>query len=213
MYFLADYSLEDISELLNIDMNTIRFYVYGENGAGNNEHCWLQIKKKLGSTAVSTFVKDKIGVLSKTSGIALSLVNENLRRLQEQFEKDSSFTMTIDDTRKLASIMVDMDKIIRLESGKPTDIVDSVANMTIADARRILAEDPFAPEVDETIDAEFEEISDKEIIADIQTRAPWTKYILNISTLDHTPVGCTSSSLLNCCERFLYRVISQKLNL
>jgi hypothetical protein len=173
MYYLADYSLDDIAELLNIDINTIRFYVFGESGSGSNENCWFQIKKKLGSTAVSTFVKDKIGVLNKTSGLALSLVNENLKRIQAQLDEDSSFVLTIDDTKKLASIMVDMDKIIRLESGKPTDIIDTVANMTIADARRILAEDPFAPQVDETIDADFTEIKEDEIIAEVDVKAPW----------------------------------------
>lgn len=172
MYYLADYSLEDIAELSGVTLDTVRFYVFGENGSGSNEACWFQIKKKLGPTAVSTFIKDKIGVLDKTSGLALSLVNENLKRIQYQFETDSNFVLTIDDTKKLAGILVDMDKIIRLESGKPTDIIDSVASMTVADARRILLEDPFAPETEEIIEAEFEEV-EKTIESDVEVKAPW----------------------------------------
>jgi len=160
MYYLADYHLEDISQILNINIDTVRFYVFGESGSGSNESCWFQIKKKLGSTAVSTFVKDKIGVLDKTAGTALNLVNENLKRLEAQMHEDTSFTLSIDDTRKLASIVVDMDKLVRLESGKATDIIDSIAHMSVADARRILLEDPFAPEV---VEAEFEELEDEKI--------------------------------------------------
>lgn len=175
MYYLADYSLDDIAELVNIPIDTVRFYVFGENGAGTNEMCWFQIKKKLGPTAVSTFIKDKIAVLDKTSGLALSLVNENLKRIQHQFETDSSFVLTIDDTKKLAGIMVDMDKMVRLESGKPTDIIDSVASMSIADARRILLEDPFAPENEEVIDVDFKEVEKEEAAEQVNMERPWKK--------------------------------------
>lgn len=175
MYYLADYSLDDIAELVNIPIDTVRFYVFGENGAGTNKMCWFQIKKKLGPTAVSTFIKDKIAVLDKTSGLALSLVNENLKRIQHQFETDSSFVLTIDDTKKLAGIMVDMDKMVRLESGKPTDIIDSVASMSIADARRILLEDPFAPENEEVIDVDFKEIEKEEVAEQVNMERPWKK--------------------------------------
>lgn len=156
MYF-GDYDLVDISEKLNVDLNTIRFYVFGENGSGSNEYCWFQLKKQLNPTSVAIYIKDKISVLDKTAGMAMNILNENLRRIQNTMLEDESYTLSIDDTKKLAGIVVDMDKIVRLESGKATDIIDNIAHMSVADAKRILAEDPFAPIV---IEAEFEEVDD-----------------------------------------------------
>jgi hypothetical protein len=173
MYF-SDYDLIDISEKLNINLDTVRFYVFGENGSGSNEHCWFQLKKQLNPTSVATYIKDKIIVLDKTAGLALNILNENLRRVQNQLLDDDSFTLSIDDTKKLAGIVVDMDKIVRLESGKATDIIDNIAQMSIADARRILAEDPFAPTV---IEAEFDELVDENAIESSremkQVTRPW----------------------------------------
>jgi hypothetical protein len=154
--FLGDYELLDICEKLDIDIKTLRFYVFGENGNGSNEDCWLSIKKRLNPISVATYIKDKIIVLDKTAGMAMNILNENLRRIQTTMLEDSSYILTIDDTKKLAGIVVDMDKIVRLESGKATDIIDNIAHMSLADARRILAEDPFAPKV---VDVDFDDIT------------------------------------------------------
>jgi hypothetical protein len=164
MMYFGDYDLQDIALTLSIDIDTVRFYVFGESGAGTNEHCWYQIKKSLNPTSVATFITDKIGVLDKTAGMALNILNENLKRIQNKMLEDSSFELSIDDTKKLAGIVVDMDKIVRLESGKATDIIDNIAHMSVADARRILAEDPFAPQV---IEAEWGEIEPEETEEDI----------------------------------------------
>ena len=150
LYYFANYELTDISNILAIDIDTVRFFVFGENGSGSNENCWFQLKKKLDPASVAVYVHDKITVLDKTAGVALNLVNENLKRLQTQMIDDPSFQLSIDDTRKLASIVVDMDKMVRLESGQATQIVENIG-LSRAEAMRILQEDPFAQsiEVDE----------------------------------------------------------------
>ena len=147
----------DICERLNITMDTLRFYIFGEDGSGSNEHCWFQIKKKLNPLSIATYIQDKIGVLDKTAGTALNILNENLRRVQATMLANPEETLSIDDMKKLAGIVVDMDKMVRLESGKATDIIDNIAHMSVADARRILAEDPFTPTV---VEGEFEEIEE-----------------------------------------------------
>lgn len=167
MYF-GDYDLIDISEKLNVDLDTIRFYVFGDNGAGSNEYCWYQLKKKLNPTSVATYIKDKIIVLDKTAGLAMNILNENLKRVQNQMLEDEHFTLSIDDTKKLAGIVVDMDKIVRLESGKATDIIDNIAHMSIADARRILSEDPFAPKTVEVWGEVVEDEEEKLIEDDVE---------------------------------------------
>lgn len=155
MMYFGDYDLIDISEKLNLSLDTVRFYVFGENGSGSNEHCWFQLKKQLNPTSVATYIKDKIVVLDKTAGMALNILNENLKRVQNQMLEDSSYILSLDDTKKLAGIVVDMDKIVRLESGSATEIIDNIAHMSVADAKRLLMEDPFAPAI---VEAEFDEI-------------------------------------------------------
>lgn len=178
LYYFANYSLGDISSILNVEMDTLRFYVFGENGSGSNEHCWFQLKKKLDPASVAAYIHDKIGVLEKTTGVALNLLNENLKRIQQELLDDPTKTLSIDDTKKLASIVVDMDKIVRLESGQATQIVENIG-LTRAEAIRVLAEDPFAQavEIDEANWWEVEEKEEKaeEIKGDVEVEAPWKK--------------------------------------
>lgn len=180
LYYFSDYSLSDICEIMNIDMDTLRFYVFGENGAGSNENCWFQLKKNLGPASVAVWVKDKVSSLEKTSGLALNLINENLKRIERKMKEDPDETLSVDDTKKLAGILADMDKIIRLESGQATQIVENVG-LSRAEAIRILAEDPFAQTI-EVNEGDWEELSasegasnSNEIIADIGVEKPWKK--------------------------------------
>jgi len=174
-YFFADYSLPDISNILSIDIDTLRFYIFGENGSGTNENCWYQLKKQLGPASIAAYVHDKIKVLEKTSGTALNILNENLKRIEINMKDDPTLTLSLDDTKKLASIVVDMDKMVRLESGQATAIVENIG-LTRAEAVRILQEDPFAQaiEVDEGNWEEIESNNENDTIkGDVDARRPW----------------------------------------
>lgn len=173
LLFLSNHSIGDISSILNIEIDTLRFYIFGENGTGSNENCWYQIKKKLGDTSIAAYLHNKIDVLDKTCGMAANIVNENLKRIQQEMLDDPTKVLSLDDTKKLASIVVDMDKVIRLESGQATQIVENIG-LTRAEAIRVLSEDPFAQAV-EVDEAEWVEIEPKEIEGDVEVEAPWKK--------------------------------------
>jgi len=186
LLYLGNYSIEDIAEITGVEIDTIRFYVFGDNGAGSNEHCWFQIKKKLGPASVAAYMAQKQGVLEKTAGLALNIINESLKRVWEQMEVDESFVPTIDDMKKLAGIVTDMDKMVRLESGQATQITEHVG-LTRAEALRVLKEDPFAQEVVDEVSWWEVEDSDqqdnvntteqpvKTIESDVTAEAPWKK--------------------------------------
>lgn len=178
LLFLSNHSVGDISSILNVEIDTIRFYVFGENGTGSNEHCWFQIKKRLGDTSIAAYLHSKIDVLDKTCGTAINIVNENLKRIYQEQLDDPTKVLSLDDTRKLASIVVDMDKVIRLESGQATQIVENIG-LTRAEAIRVLAEDPFAQAI-EVDEADWEEVEVAEEVAeeikgDVNVEAPWKK--------------------------------------
>lgn len=164
--YLADYDMVDICEKLDIDMPTLRFFVFGEDGKGGNEKSWYHIKKNINSVAISVYMKDKVAILNKTAGLALDILHENLLKTQEVM-KSQEIPLSIDDMKKLSGIILDMDKMVRLESGMATEIVDEIRHMSLADARKILMDDPFAPRVSEEnndIAAEFVEVpSENEI--------------------------------------------------
>ena len=183
--YLADHSVGDISSILNIHIDTVRFYVFGENGSGSNENCWFQIKKQLGPSSIAAYLHDKIGVLDKICGTATSIVNENLTRIKKEMDDDQDFKLSLDDTRKLAGIAVDMDKIIRLESGQATAIVENIG-LSRAEAIRILAEDPFANAIEVNEDDITHLIDESDhsnhpdniednntIKGDVEVKAPW----------------------------------------
>lgn len=185
MLYLGDYSLEDIAHIAKVDIDTVRFYVFGENGAGTNEHCWHQIKKKLGSASVAAYVATKQDVLEKTAGLALNIVNESLKRIKMAMDEDPLNIPTFDDVKKLSGIVMDMDKMVRLESGQATQITEHVG-LTRAEAIRVLKDDPFAQDVIE--EGNWWEIDDdqqdqdstqqesvKTIEADVSVEAPWKK--------------------------------------
>lgn len=183
MLYLSNHSLEDIAHIAQVDIKTVRFYVFGENGAGTNEHCWHQIKKKLGSASVAAYVAKKQNVLEKTAGLALNIINESLKRIQMAMDEDPLHVPTIQDVKMLSGIVTDMDKMVRLENGEATNITEHVG-LTRAEAVRILKDDPFAQDVVEEANWwEVEESKDdivsftpdepKEIEATIETEAPW----------------------------------------
>lgn len=185
MLYLSDYSLDDIAHIANVDMQTIRFYVFGENGSGSNEACWFQIKKKLGPASVAVYVAQKQDILENTAGLALNIINESLKRIQNAMNEDSSHVPSIDDIKKLSGIVTDMDKMVRLERGEATQITEHVG-LTRAEAIRVLKEDPFAQDVVD--EAQWWEVEDKkddvivftqdapkEIEADVDVESPWKR--------------------------------------
>lgn len=162
--------------MLNIEVDTVRFYVFGENGSGSNENCWYQIKKRLGPSTIAAYLHDKIGVLDKICGTATNIVTLNLSRLHQEMLDDPTKVLSLDDTKKLSGIYLDMDKVIRLESGQATQIIENIG-LSRAEAIRVLSEDPFAQDVEvdqsDITYLDHPENKKEEIIGDVNVSRPW----------------------------------------
>lgn len=151
LYF-GNFTPLDISTKTHIEIDTVRFFIYGQDGTGSDPTCLKQIKSKMDSTAITTYIADKINVLDQTAGIALSILNASLINLQREVIVDKK-ELNLDDLKKLSGIVVEMDKLVRLESGQATETIQHMG-LTTAEAREILAADPFA----EAVDVEFKEV-------------------------------------------------------
>lgn len=147
MYF-GDRPVEEIAMVLSIEPATLRYYIFGEDGDGTDKNSWYQIKKRLNPTAIALYLKDKVHVLEQTAGIGLEILNVSLGRLRDTVnDPDSEIILSIDDMGKLAKIVVDMDKMVRLESGQATELIEHMG-LSRAEAKEILANDPFANDIE-----------------------------------------------------------------
>ena len=146
MYF-GNREMTEIASALSIDLDTLRFYIFGVDGEGKESNCWYQIKKNLRPTAIALFLKDKAHVLEQTAGLALEILNHSLSNLRDSIASGEHEPLNLDDMTKLSKITVDMDKVYRLESGLATEQIDMMG-LSRAEAKEILANDPFASSVE-----------------------------------------------------------------
>lgn len=143
MYF-GGMEPSDIEIKLGIEIETIRFFIFGEDGTGSDPTCLMQVRKGLSSTAITSYIFDKASAMERTCGVALKILTKSLDDLHT--EVNNGKELSLDDMKKLSSIVVEMDKIVRLESGLATETIEHMG-LTRAEARQILADDPFAPKV------------------------------------------------------------------
>jgi len=147
MYF-GNREVTEIATALSVEPDTLRFYIFGVDGEGADKNCWYQIKKNLKPTAIALYLKDKVHILEQTAGLALEILNKSLSDLRDRVNNDEdSEVLTIDDMTKLSKIVTDMDKMYRLESGLATETIEHMG-LSIAGAKEILANDPFANAVE-----------------------------------------------------------------
>ena len=141
LYF-AGYTADDIVAKLNIPYNTVTEWIFGKDGRGESASCWAVVKAKADEASVIAYIIDKQGVFDRTTNIAHKVVTMML----EQYGKkvaNNEVDFTVDEIRKMASIVVDMDKVSRLESGKATSIIETTTGLSAKELRDIIASDPI----------------------------------------------------------------------
>lgn len=160
LMYLADYDIPTIVDKLNIEEETVRFFVFGPNGEGNDPNCLFRQKKKFSSTSIAIYVKDKLTIFEKTTGLALDILNHSLTRLRSDLvDPTMDMKLSVSEMKAISDIAISMDKLVRLESGQVTDNIKMIG-LTLAESQEVLRNDPFAS----VVDCEFKEID---------TRPPW----------------------------------------
>jgi hypothetical protein len=154
--YLGNYEVTDIAAKLNIEPETVRFFIFGVDGKGESPTSLYQIKRKMSSTAISSFLIDRASVLDRIAGVTANIISKGLDDLNKQV-LDGSKELNVVELKTLTDILGNLDKIVRLETGKATEHVQHLG-LTVAEARELLQADPFA------VEAEFKEI---------ETKLPW----------------------------------------
>lgn len=150
MMYFSDIEISEIAMSLSVEPETIRFYVFGEDEQGTNKACWSQLKKKLKPTVLARYMKDKAQVMDQTAGVALEIVTMSLGRVRDELRTNDEFRLSIGEISQISKIAVDMDKMVRLESGQATELIEHMG-LSLGEAREIIASDPFA----EAVEAEY----------------------------------------------------------
>lgn len=153
MMFLNGHEISTITSVLSIEPETLRFYVFGLSGNGTEKDSWNMIKKNLKATAMTVFLKDKARALEDVCGMAIEIITHSLSSLKDELLSGEREALTIDEIAKIAKIAVDMDKTYRLETGAATELIE-YHGLSTAQAKEILASDPFA----QSIDVEYVEL-------------------------------------------------------
>jgi hypothetical protein len=150
MMYFGDIDISEIAMTMNIDPSTLRFYIFGEDEQGTNKACWSQLKKKLKPTVLALYLKDKAQVMDQTAGVALEIVTMSLGKVRDELRTNPDYRLSVQEISQISKIAVDMDKMVRLESGQATELIEHMG-LSLGEAREIIASDPFA----EAVEAEY----------------------------------------------------------
>ena len=168
LMYLGNREVTEIATALSIDPDTLRFYIFGVDGEGSDKNSWYQIKKNLKPTAIALYLKDKVHILEQTAGLALEILNFSLSNLRDKVTSGEEEPLSLDDMTKLSKIVTDMDKMYRLESGLATETIEHMG-LSVAQAKEILANDPFAQDTFEVESVELPWLSENKEAAETST--------------------------------------------
>lgn len=159
LLYFSGYTISEIATMTELSLDNIRMLAFGDDGTGRDMKCWKVMKARLDPVSIAAYVMDKKAILERTSGLAVTALNKSLEILnQKVFSGD--LELSISDMKDLAGIVFGMDKIVRLESGSATEIISKIG-LTPAEARKILAEDPFNKSI-VNMEVEYAKVVEKE---------------------------------------------------
>ena len=134
--------LKEISKALNIKYRTL---VYHKNK-------WEEERNLVRKEILRDLADNKRTILVNLTSNSLDCVDRAIEDLKKRDKPP-----TIHEARLLTNIISEIDRIIRLDDGEPTDIISEHKPSTVIELKAKLKKDPFYIE-----DAVFREINDEE---------------------------------------------------
>jgi hypothetical protein len=117
-----DLTAVEISNELSVPLAKVREVIFGVDELGTDPNCAYRKKMLLGNLVpVKSFVKYKGHIFLKSQATAMKTLQIGLQKV---LDKNSDLTIT--ELKDLSIIAGNLDKMSRLESGMPTDIVKSM---------------------------------------------------------------------------------------
>lgn len=134
----VDMTVTRISHETGLSIPKIRKIVFGEDETGTDSGCPYYLKKYHGDVLpVKKYTEMKGHLFLKTEATTLALLQRALKK-----HIDSPDDLTISEMKDLTNMITSLDKINRLEDGKPTEIIKST-NYTPQRIIQIIESDPM----------------------------------------------------------------------
>lgn len=140
MYFMGA-SPNEISKALNLSINTVMYWTYGPRTRNSEtprlKKYWSQERKEL---------LEELDTQRKTVGKAKAtkVYLKSLDLIQGCLNSKQPADLDISDAKDLAAIATSMHKVVAIESGEATEIIEEHAkSFTIQDLKNALSKDSF----------------------------------------------------------------------
>lgn len=138
-------SVSDIAREMGINRGTLQHWV--------NEY-WKGERVLRRNELAAEFSEAKGAIMTSTFSCSFKGVQAWVQRVT-----DPNYDMKPHEVKTLMSVITEMDKIMRLDQGSPTDIIADTKPVTVHEIRKqIVASDPFLIE-----DTDFKELDNEKI--------------------------------------------------
>jgi len=134
--------LKEIAKVLDIKYRTLVYH----------KAKWEEERNMIRKEILKDLADNKRAILVNLTSNSLDCVDRAIEDLKKRDKPP-----TIHEARLLTNIISEIDRIIRLDDGEPTDIISTNKPSTIIELKAKLKKDPFYIE-----DASFREIDDEE---------------------------------------------------
>lgn len=133
--YCDNYPLKAIARLLNVSPNTVWWWVHRTD--------WKQRKAELEMQFHNAVISSKVQVLAQISSDAIDIIGKALSGLKKKGDD-----ITLVDARNVSEIFKNMDKVLRLTNGAPTEIqekrhTDVKVPRTAKEILEVIKADPF----------------------------------------------------------------------
>lgn len=134
----VEMTISRIAHETGLATGKVRTIIFGEDETGTDPSCPYYMKKYHGDVVpVKKYSEIKGQLFLKTEATALTILQRGLKK-----HLDSPDDMTISELKDLTGMITQLDKINRLEDGKPTEIIKST-NYTPKRIIEIIESDPM----------------------------------------------------------------------
>jgi len=139
--FMAFKAMKDIAEQCSIPYRTLLYH----------SKKWEGERDLFRKVILKDLAENKKALLVSLTGNSLDCIDRAIQTLKERAKPP-----TIQEARNLTNIVSEIDRILRLDEGEPTDIISQHKPATVIELRQKLKADPFYIE-----DADFREVKDE----------------------------------------------------
>ena len=130
--FMKHRSVSEIARTFGVARNTVNYHI--------NTNSWLALRKMQDLDVLTSFSESKKTDFINMTMSSVKIMERALHELATRHEPPS-----INEATRAADILKTLDNILRLDDGKPTDIVENTEKpMDAKELKKKLSVDPFS---------------------------------------------------------------------